>query len=66
MGVNDEPVAGMPAETVPAAPETPVAAEIPFAPSKVSIDRTVRLPSMTFCLTRHARSGRTFCGRAGV
>ena len=64
MGVNDEPVAGMPAETTPAASENSAAVSAPFAPSKVSIDRTVRLPSMTFCLARHAQSGRVFCGGA--
>ncbi|MGV2340581.1 MAG UNVERIFIED_CONTAM: DUF1501 domain-containing protein [Planctomycetaceae bacterium] len=36
----------------------------PFVPGKVTIDRTVRLPSITFCMARHQPSGRVFCGGA--
>ena len=46
------------AANVPAVPATP------FVPGKVTIDRTVRLPSITFCMARHQPSGRVFCGGA--
>lgn len=35
-----------------------------FLPAKVTIDRTVRLPSMTFCLARYPSGSRIFCGGA--
>ena len=35
-----------------------------FLPAKVTIDRTVRLPSMTFCLARYQSGSRIFCGGA--
>lgn len=35
-----------------------------FLPAKVTIDRTVRLPSMTFCLARYQSGSRICCGGA--
>jgi WD40 repeat protein len=53
-----KPSATEDAATAPAVPATP------FVPGKVTIDRTVRLPSITFCMARHQTSGRVFCGGA--
>ncbi|MFM7058440.1 MAG: WD40 repeat domain-containing protein [Planctomycetota bacterium] len=36
----------------------------PFVPGKVALDKTVRLPSITFCLARHEQSSRIFFGGA--
>lgn len=53
-----KPSATEDAATAPAVPAPP------FVPGKVTIDRTVRLPSITFCMARHQTSGRVFCGGA--
>ncbi len=68
MRLNDETASPQSTETpapsapVPADPQPAAAA--PFVPGKVTVDRTVRLPSMTFCLARHPETSRFFCGGA--
>jgi WD40 repeat protein len=52
MSLTEEPAVPAPAATAP------------FVPAKVTIDRTVRLPSITFCLARHQTGSRVFCGGA--
>ncbi len=33
-----------------------------FIPGQLKVERTLRLPSITFCMARHDQSGRVFCG----
>lgn len=51
-------------EAATPAQQPPAAATAAFLPEKITVDRTVRLPSMTFCMARHQPSGRVFCGGA--
>ena len=71
MRLNDEPApatTNAPATTPPPSPASPAdappAAASPFIPGKVTVERTVRLPSITFCMARHQQTGRVFCGGA--
>ena len=40
----------------------PAEASVAFVPGTVKVDRTLRLPSITFCMAAHDQSGRVFCG----
>lgn len=49
------------AVTEPAA-QTTADATVAFVPGQLKVDRTLRLPSITFCMAQHVQSGRVFCG----